>query len=116
MEDPRAKLFRKAVETLSESFDDRHLLETLDALVVAMEPYRRFGLSPNVDLYAAVVYRLLGVPDDLPTTIFAVARSAGWIAQLQEQRANNILIRPRLLYDGPGPRDLTQQRPSPAGA
>jgi citrate synthase len=99
VEDPRAKLFRKAAGDLSDAYGDRHLLDTLEALVDGMETYRRFGISPNVDLYAAVIYRLLGLPDDLSTAIFAAARSAGWIAQIREQRANNILIRPRLLYE-----------------
>ncbi|MGH1479954.1 MAG: citrate/2-methylcitrate synthase [Geminicoccales bacterium] len=100
VEDPRAKLFRKAASDLSEDRGDRRLFETLEALVEGMEPYRHFGISPNVDLYAAVIYRLLGLPDDLSTAIFATARSAGWIAQIREQKSNNILIRPRLLYEG----------------
>lgn len=99
VEDPRAKLFRKAANDLSEACGDRRLIDTLEALVDGMKPYRRFGISPNVDLYAAVVYRLLGIPDDLSTAVFAAARSVGWIAQIREQRANNILIRPRLLYE-----------------
>lgn len=99
VEDPRAKLFRKAAEELSEAMGDRRMLDTLEALVEAMRPFQRFGISPNVDLYAAIIYRLWGLPDDLSTAIFAAARSAGWIAQIREQQANNILIRPRLLYD-----------------
>lgn len=99
VEDPRAKLFRKAASDLSDAYGDRRLLDTLEALVDGMQAYRRFGISPNVDLYAAIIYRLLGLPDDLSTAIFAAARSAGWIAQIREQRANNILIRPRLLYE-----------------
>jgi citrate synthase len=103
VEDPRARLFRQAANELADALGDRRLLETLEALVEGMSAYRRFGISPNVDLYAAVIYRLLGLPDDLSTAVFAVARSAGWIAQIREQRANNILIRPRLLYEGRSP-------------
>lgn len=100
VEDPRAKLFRQAARDLGNAYGNRQLLDTLEALVEGMEPYRRFGISPNVDLYAAVIYRLLGLPDDLSTAIFATARCAGWVAQIREQRANNILIRPRLAYNG----------------
>ena len=94
VEDPRAKLFRKAADELSAAYDDRRMLDTLEALVEGMKKFQRFGISPNVDLYAAVIYRLLGLPDDLSTAIFATARSAGWVAQIREQKANNILIRP----------------------
>jgi len=106
VEDPRAKLFREAANSLSDAYGDRRLLDTLEALVEGMEKYRRFGISPNVDLYAAVIYRLLGLPDDLSTAMFASARISGWIAQIREQKANNILIRPRLLYEGRVPPTL----------
>ena len=59
------------------------------------------GLLPNVDFYSATVYHSLGIPRDLFTPIFAVARIFGWVAHILEQYANNRLIRPRAEYVGP---------------
>lgn len=101
VEDPRASLFLKAADDLSLAIGDRSMLAKVDALVEAMKPYRRFGISPNVDLYAAVIYRLLGIDSEQFTALFAIARVAGWLAQIQEQRkGSNVLIRPRLRYVG----------------
>jgi citrate synthase len=59
------------------------------------------GLYPNVDFYAATVYHYLGIPTDLMTPIFALARIAGWTAHVREQYADNRLIRPESEYIGP---------------
>ena len=56
--------------------------------------YEQKGLWPNVDLYAAGVYHVLGIPTDLMTPIFALARMAGWTAHVREQYADNKVIRP----------------------
>ncbi|MFD2618063.1 citrate synthase [Terrilactibacillus laevilacticus] len=58
------------------------------------------GLLPNVDFYSASVYHCLGIENDLFTPIFAVSRTAGWIAHIFEQYHNNRLIRPRAQYVG----------------
>ena len=59
------------------------------------------GLNPNVDFYAATVYRMLGIPTDLMTPIFALARMAGWTAHVREQYVDNRIIRPGSVYVGP---------------
>ncbi len=61
-------------------------------------------LPVNVDFFSAVAYKALGIPIDLCTSIFAVARIAGWSAHIMEQFADNRLIRPRADYVGPAPR------------
>ncbi len=61
-------------------------------------------LPVNVDFFSAVIYRALGIPIDLCTSIFAVSRIAGWCAHIMEQYADNRLIRPRAQYTGPAPR------------
>ncbi|MGM0900395.1 MAG: citrate synthase [Bacillota bacterium] len=58
------------------------------------------GLLPNVDFYSASVYHSLGIQHDLFTPIFAVSRTAGWLAHILEQYSNNRLIRPRSEYTG----------------
>ena len=61
----------------------------------------RKNLNANVDFYSATVYYSLGIPTDLFTPIFAIARSAGWTAQVLEQLRDNRLYRPLTLYTGP---------------
>jgi 2-methylcitrate synthase len=75
---------------------------------IADEVYRvmtaETDLPVNVDFFSAVAYKALGIPIDLCTSIFAVARIAGWSAHIMEQFADNRLIRPRADYIGPAPR------------
>ncbi|MFJ4977167.1 citrate/2-methylcitrate synthase [Streptomyces coeruleorubidus] len=100
-EDPRVRHLRSTVVELSEERGDTTGLDILDAVATAMRPYSRHGVAPNVDLYAGLAYRLLGLPDDLAVPLFVVGRTPGWVAQALEQQANNVLIRPLLTYDGP---------------
>lgn len=63
------------------------------------------GEAPNVDFAVAALCDAYGLPPTAPFTIFAVARSVGWIAHSLEQTSKGTLIRPRAQYDGPPPRD-----------
>jgi len=98
LEDPRTRELLALAEHLAQSRGDRLLLDTLLAVVEAMRP--ELGLVANVDLYASIVYHLLGIPDDLAMPLFVVGRIAGWIAQILEQQSAGIAIRPRLAYVG----------------
>ena len=100
-EDPRARHMRAGVETLSKEMGQPVWYEILQAVVAAMAPYARHGVSVNVDFYSGVVYHLLGIPRDLFVPIFAIGRVPGWTVQALEQLDNNILIRPLTLYTGP---------------
>ena len=73
----------------------------LQAVADAMEPYARRGVSQNVDFWTGAIYYLLHIPEDLFISIFAMGRIPGWALQVMEQFDNNILLRPRLLYEGP---------------
>jgi citrate synthase len=103
-EDPRARHMRAGVEKLSREMGQPKWYQILEALVEAMQPYARHGVSVNVDFYAGVVYYLNDIPADLFVPIFAVGRTPGWAVQVLEQMENNILIRPLTLYNGPEPR------------
>jgi citrate synthase len=105
VEDPRARHMREGVKSLSQEMGQPHWYEILQALVEAMKPYARLGVNVNVDFYSGVVYFLHGIPDDIFVPIFAVGRVVGWMVHVLEQLENNILIRPRLHYTGPGPRE-----------
>ena len=106
-EDPRVRHLRATVLELSRECRDNSGLRILDAVASAMAPYRRHGLAPNVDLYAGLAYRLMGLPDDLAVPIFVTGRTAGWVAQILEQHSNNVLIRPLLDYVGPHGRHVS---------
>jgi citrate synthase len=100
-DDPRARHMRAGVERLSRELGQPGWYEILQAVVKAMAPYARHGVSVNVDFYSGVVYHLLGIKRDLFVPIFAIGRVPGWVVQVLEQMDNNILIRPLTLYDGP---------------
>ena len=58
------------------------------------------GIYPNVDFYSGIVYQAMGIPTDLFTPIFAIARVAGWLAHWLEQLNNNRIFRPEQIYVG----------------
>jgi citrate synthase len=58
------------------------------------------GIYPNVDFYSGIIYQSLGIPRDLFTPIFAIARVAGWLAHWLEQLQNNRIFRPEQVYVG----------------
>ncbi len=58
------------------------------------------GIYPNVDFYSGLVYRKMGIPTDLFTPVFAIARVAGWLAHWKEQLVENRIFRPTQIYNG----------------
>lgn len=99
--DPRAKIFKSFVERLSEEkgmkkeFGLYSLVERLAPEVIAKERRIYKGVSANVDFYSGFVYSMLGLPTELFTPIFAVARIAGWSAHRLEEIINDgKIIRP----------------------
>ncbi|MER6029826.1 citrate/2-methylcitrate synthase [Streptomyces sp. NPDC001851] len=100
-EDPRVRHLRASVEELSREHEDFLGLRVADAISAEMSHYTRLGVAPNVDLYAGLAYRLIGLPKDLAVPMFVAGRTAGWVAQALEQHENNVLIRPLLEYTGP---------------
>jgi len=71
------------------------------------------GIYPNVDFYSGIVYQSLGIPRDLFTPIFAIARVAGWLSHWLEQLKNNRIYRPEQIYVGKHDREYLplEQRP-----
>jgi citrate synthase len=97
-EDPRATHLRRLSESMGRLAGDTRWYEMSLAMEQAVMAEK--GLYPNVDFYAASVYRSLGIPTDLFTPVFAVSRMAGWTAHVMEQHADNRLIRPDSDYIG----------------
>ena len=109
--DPRAVIIEKHLRKLAEQKGDSRLYEMLKELEQKFrERMEEKGkpLYPNVDFFSGAVYALLGIPKDLFTPIFAVARTAGWLAHILEQREDNRLYRPKCLYVGPQPVEYVQ--------
>ncbi len=105
-EDPRARHLRERSKRLSEVKGQPNWFQILMHLEdKVMASYRAKGVYANVDFFAGSIYYLLGISEDLFIPIFALGRLPGWILQCVEQYSDNILIRPRLDYQGP--MDLT---------
>ena len=99
--DPRAVILKSFVEKLSvekglqKEFALYSLVEKLAPQVIAKERQMYKGVSINVDFYSGFVYHMLGLPMELYTPIFAMARISGWSAHRMEELANNgKIIRP----------------------
>jgi citrate synthase len=101
-EDPRATHLRERSRALGEKLGQPHWFQILRYLEEQiMVPYRSRGIFVNVDFFAGSIYYLLGIPDDLFISIFALGRIPGWTLQCVEQYDDNILLRPLLDYKGP---------------
>jgi len=99
--DPRAEIFRKFVRSLAEEkncMDEFELYASVERLapeVIASERKIYKGVSANVDFYSGFVYHMLGLPTELYTPIFAIARISGWSAHRMEELVNSSkIIRP----------------------
>ncbi|WP_026961010.1 citrate synthase [Alicyclobacillus herbarius] len=97
--DPRALLMKEALKRLVAEKGNEELLAMCERGEDVMREEK--GLYPNLDYYAAPVYYLLGIPIPLYTPVFFAARTAGLVAHVMEQHANNRLFRPRVHYTGP---------------
>ena len=99
--DPREKVFRRFVEQLAhEKGREKDLLlynniEELAPILIAQKRKIYKGVSPNVDFYSGFIYEMLGIPKELYTAIFAIARIVGWSAhRIEELVTVDKIIRP----------------------
>ncbi|MDB6111611.1 MAG: citZ [Pedosphaera sp.] len=97
--DPRAPHLKRMAQILSAKLGEPKWIQMSDRIAEIM--LQRKNLHANVDFYSATVYYSLGIPIDLFTPVFAIARTAGWTANVLEQLADNRLIRPQSVYTGP---------------
>ncbi|MFO7629069.1 MAG: citrate synthase [Prochlorococcaceae cyanobacterium] len=101
VKDPRAGILQQLAEQLFDQFGHDPLYDlarTLEA--AAAKRLGPKGIYPNVDFYSGLVYRKLGIPLDLFTPVFAIARVAGWLAHWKEQLGANRIYRPSQIYTG----------------
>ncbi|MGA7904560.1 MAG: citrate synthase [Terrimicrobiaceae bacterium] len=97
--DPRAPHLRSMAVKLSKELGEPKYIRMSERIAQIMKEKK--GLNANVDFYSATVYYSLGIPTDMFTPIFAIARTSGWTAHILEQLADNRLYRPLSEYVGP---------------
>lgn len=101
VKDPRAVILQKLAKDMFEKQGGTPHYELALKLEAAVEKrLGHKGIYPNVDFYSGLVYQHLGIPDDLFTPIFAIARVAGWLAHWKEQLGENRIFRPTQIYTG----------------
>jgi 2-methylcitrate synthase/citrate synthase II len=100
--DPRAVYLKKLTAAVAAETGHQDMERMADIIETVVRTEKK--LPPNVDWPCARLYHYLGLPVDLYTPLFVVARVVGWSAHVIEQLDNNRLIRPRGLYKGPAPR------------
>jgi citrate synthase len=101
VKDPRATILQDLAVVLFGKLGKTPLYDT--ALVLEREMadlVGHKGVYPNVDYYNGIVYEKLGIPSDLFTPVFAIARVAGWLAHLLEQLEDNRIFRPNQIWIG----------------
>jgi citrate synthase len=96
--DPRAPHLRAMAVKLSEKLGEPKWIRMSQRIAELMKEKK--NLNANVDFYSATVYYSLGIPTDLFTPVFAIARCSGWCAQVLEQLEDNRLYRPLSEYVG----------------
>jgi citrate synthase len=110
--DPRATIIKAACHRVLEKqaindpiFD---IARELEEVALSDEYFIERKLYPNVDFYSGVIYRALGIPEQMFTVLFSIGRLPGWIAHWREMHASATkrICRPRQIYTGPTERDF----------
>jgi citrate synthase len=110
--DPRARIIRQMCHQVLEKLGDAsdplfELALRLEEIALHDEYFIERKLYPNVDFYSGLIYKAIGIPTNMFTVMFAIARTVGWVAQWMEMigEENQRIGRPRQLYVGPTQRN-----------
>ncbi len=109
--DPRAKIIREVCHEVLEEINTQDpffdIALRLEEIALEDEYFVERKLYPNVDFYSGIIYRALGIPRNMFTVMFAIARTTGWVAHWMEMIADpkQRIGRPRQIYIGPAKRE-----------
>jgi citrate synthase len=108
--DPRAKIIKEVADEVFEVTGRSPLLDIaleLERIALADDYFVSHRLYPNVDFYSGIIYRAMGFPMDMFPVLFAIPRTAGWLAQWAEMLLDDDqkIARPRQIYLGPDERN-----------
>jgi citrate synthase len=108
--DPRARIIKRVAEQVFEVTGRNPKLDIaleLEQIALSDEYFIKRKLYPNVDFYSGIIYQAMGFTPDQFTVLFAIPRTAGWLAQWQELLgdADQKIARPRQIYIGQDARD-----------
>lgn len=106
--DPRMGIFKKMAVDVAKTEEEKRLFQVAERLEsLGVKQFGPKHVYPNTDFYSGIAFKGIGFRVNMFTALFALSRTTGWLSQMSEYNESEPrIMRPRALYNGPGPRDL----------